>query len=100
MKDRAVVSERGTITIPEPIRESAHIYPGDLVEFETFTQDRIVLRHLVVKCPGDETFMDDRQWDRFDKIVQKQLKKGQYIRYSDLEKTKAHSRKLMRKIKL
>ena len=97
MKDRAIVSERGTITIPEPIRESAHIYPGDLVEFEALKQDRIILRHLVVKRPGEEAFMSNSEWDRFDKMLRKQLKKGQYTRYSDPEKAKAHSRKLMRK---
>lgn len=96
MKDRAIVSERGTITIPEPIRESAHINPGDLIEFEALRQDRIILRHLVVKLP-QEAFMSNSEWDRFDKIVRKQLKKGQYTRYSDLEKAKTHSRKLMHK---
>ena len=39
MKKRAVVSERGTITIPEPIRKIANIHPGDLIEFEPHKDD-------------------------------------------------------------
>lgn len=97
MKNRAVVSERGTVTIPEPIRESANIQPGDLIEFEAFNSERIILKHLVVKRAGEETFMSAHEWDRFDTLVQKQLKKGKYTHYADLKKAKAHSRKLMHK---
>lgn len=96
MKNRAVVSERGTITIPEAIRKLAHIHPGDLIEFEP-EKDRIILKHLIVKHPGEETFMDDSEWDKFDKLTQAQLKRGKYTSYSNLNKAKEHSRKLMRK---
>ena len=97
MKNRAIVSERGTITIPEPIRESARIHTGDLIEFEAFNKNRIILRHLVVSQPDEDAFMGEAEWDKFDKVVQKQLRKGQYRRYSDLEKAKEHSRNLMHK---
>lgn len=96
MKDRAIVSERGTVTIPEPIREIAHIQPGDLIEFKPLG-DRIILRHLVFRRPTKETFMTNSEWDKFDKLVRRQLKKGQYKSYSDLDQAKAHSRKLMHK---
>lgn len=96
MKDRAVVSERGTITIPEPIREAAHIHPGDLIEFKP-ERNRIILRHLVIKQSGEEAFMSDSDWEKFDKLVQNQKKKAQFTSYTDLEKAKLHSRKLMRK---
>lgn len=94
MRDRAIVSERGTITIPEPIREVAHIHPGDLIEFKP-ERNRIILRHLVVKHIDDETFMDSSEWDKFDKLAQRQLVKGQYTSYSELSKAKQHSRKLL-----
>lgn len=96
MKNRAVVSERGTVTIPEPIREAAHIHPGDLIEFKP-ERDRIVLRHLIVKQPEEETFMSGSEWVRFDKLVQKQMKKGKLISYTDLEEAKQHSPRLTRK---
>lgn len=96
MKDRAVVSERGTITIPEPIRETAHIHPGDLIEFKS-EKDRIILRHLIVKQPEEEAFMSDSDWEKFDKLVQNQKKKVQFTSYIDLKKAKQHPRKLMRK---
>lgn len=97
MKDRAIVSERGTITIPESIRELASIHPGDLIEFKP-QKNRIILKHLVVKHPEEEIFMSNDEWDRFDKLVRGQLKKGQYKRYRDLDKAKLHSRNLIRKI--
>lgn len=96
MKDRAVVSERGTVTIPEPVRQIAHILPGDLIEFEPM-KDKIILRHLVVRPAEEETFMTASEWDKFDKLISRQLKKGQYKSYDDLEKAKIHSRNLMRK---
>ncbi len=96
MKDRAVVSERGTITIPEPIREISGIHPGDLIEFESL-KDRVILRHLVVRQAGEETFMGSSDWEKFDKLVRRQLKKGQYKSYGDLDNAKAHSRHLMHK---
>lgn len=98
MKDKAIVSDRGTVTIPEPIREIAHIHPGDLIEFKPLG-DRIILRHLVLKRPTEEAFMTSNEWSKFDKLVRRQLKKGQYKSYSDLEQAKMHSRKLMHKKK-
>ncbi len=94
IKDRAIVSERGTITIPEQIREIAHIHTGDIIEFSP-RKNRIILRHLIVRPPEEKTFISDNDWGKFDKLVQKQLKKGQYTSYTDLDKAKAHSRKLM-----
>ena len=96
MRDKAVVSERGTITIPGPIREISHIHPGDLVEF-TPLKDKIILRHLVVSRPEAEILLTSSDWDKFDKLVQRQVKKGQYKSYNNLDKAKAHSRKLVRK---
>lgn len=96
MKNRAVVSERGTITIPESIRAAAHIHPGDLIEFKP-EKDRIMLRHLIVKQPEEGTLMSGSDWERFDKLVQKQIKKDELTRYANLEEAKQHSPRLMRK---
>lgn len=96
MRSRAVVSERGTITIPEYIRKMVNIIPGDLIEFKP-DKGKIIMKHLVVKRSEDESFMNENEWDEFDKLVQKQLKKGQYQSYSDLNKAKLHSRNLMSK---
>lgn len=96
MKNRAVVSERGTVTIPEPIREAAHIHPGDLIEFKP-ERDRIVLRHLIVKHPEEEALMSGSEWERFDRLVRKQMKKDELTSYLVLEEAKKHSPRLMRK---
>ena len=97
MKNRAIISERGTITIPEPIRKSANIYPGDLIEFKP-ERGKIILTHLIVKYSNDdETHINNEEWNKFDKLVHNQLDKGKYKSYSDLEKAKKHSRKLIDK---
>ena len=96
MKNRAVVSERGTVTIPEPIREAAHIHPGDLIEFKP-ERDRIVLRHLIVKHSEEEALMSSSDWERFDRLVQKKMKKDERTSYTDLEEAKQHSPGLRRK---
>lgn len=96
MKDRAVVSERGAITIPEPIRKAAQIHPGDIMEFKT-EKNGITLRHLVVTQSQEKVLMGDSDWEKFDTLVQSQKKKAQLTSYTDLEKAKQHSRKLMRK---
>lgn len=96
MKNRATVSERGTITIPEPIRKRIGIHSGDLIEF-LLKGNYIIIRHLIVKQPDEKTFLSDNDWNKFDILVQKQLKKRQYKNYSDLEKAKLHSRKLIHK---
>lgn len=96
MKNKAVVSERGTITIPEYIRNLAGIHPGDLIEFNP-QRNRIILRHLIVKHPDEGSLMNSKEWEKFDELVQRQLKKGRYTSYGSLEKAKLHSRKLMRK---
>ncbi len=93
MKKRAVVSERGTITIPEPIRKIANIHPGDLIEFEPYKDD-IILRRLLVTRAEEEKFMSDDEWDKFEKMVKQQLKNGEYTGYTDFEKAKEHSRRL------
>lgn len=97
MRNMAVVSERGTITIPEHIRNTVNIIPGDLIEFRP-EKDKIILIRLVVKH-SDEVFMNENEWDRFDNLIQKQLRKGQYQSYNDLNKAKLHSRSLIRKVK-
>ena len=38
-------------------------------------KDRIILRHLIVKHSGDESIITDSEWDKFDKIIQSQIKK-------------------------
>jgi len=93
MKKRAVISERGTITIPEAIRKIAHIRPGDLIEFEP-RKDDIILRRLLVTRAEEERFMSNDEWGKFEEMVRKQLKKGEYTSYTDLEKAKGHSRRL------
>ena len=93
MKKRAIVSERGTVTIPASIRKIARIHPGDLVEFETH-KNGILIRQLIVKHPKEENLMDDSEWEEFDKMVKRQLKKGEYTSYTNLEKAKEHSRRL------
>lgn len=98
MRNMAVVSERGTITIPEHIRNTVNIIPGDLIEFKP-EKDKIILIRLVVKHNKDEIFMNGNEWDRFDNLVQKQLRKGQYQSYNDLNKAKLHSRSLIHKVK-
>ncbi len=92
MKKRAIVSERGTVTIPANIRKMANLYPGDIIEFETI-ENGIIIRQLIVEPPG-ESFMSDGEWEEFDKLVKKQLKKEEYTSYTDLEKAKEHSRRL------
>ena len=94
MKDRAIVSERGTITIPKSIRKLASIHPGDLIEFKP-QKNKIILTHLVLKNPQD-VFMNDDEWKKFDKLVRKQLKKGQFKNYHELDKARLHSRNLIR----
>ncbi len=96
MKNRAIVSERGTVTIPEPIREEADIHPGDIIEFKP-EKNRIILKHLLVKQPDEEDVMSHSEWEKFDKLIQKQLKSGRYTGYVDLEKARQHSRRLMKK---
>lgn len=95
MKNRAVVSERGTITIPEPIRKSVHIHPGDMIEFEP-RGSQIILKHLVVQHPEGNPMASD-EWEQFDRLVQDQLKEGECTRYDDFKKAKEHSRKLLKK---
>lgn len=96
MRNRAVVSERGTITIPEYIRKIVNIIPGDLIEF-TPEKDKIILKHLIIKHREEEKFINENEWDEFDKLVQKQIKKEQYQSYTDLNKAKLYSRNLMSK---
>ncbi|MEK6646087.1 MAG: hypothetical protein AABY84_05380 [Candidatus Firestonebacteria bacterium] len=60
-------------------------------------KDRIILRHLIVKHSGDESIITDSEWDKFDKIIQSQIKKAQYTDYIDTDKAKLHSRNLMHK---
>lgn len=97
MRNKTVVSERGTVTIPGPVRKAAHIQPGDLIEFQTRGRYKIILRRLVVRRPEEEGFISSGDWEKFDKLVREQLKKGQYTGYSDLEKAKQHSAGLMGK---
>mgnify|MGYP001612820344 CR=1 FL=1 len=96
MKNKAIVSERGTITIPEAIRKISHIQPGDIVEFQP-EKDCIILKHLIVRNADEEKFLTDNEWNAFDKLVQQQLKKGHYTRYTELDKAKMHTRNLLKK---
>jgi len=92
MRKKAIVSERGTITIPANIRKMANLCPGDIVEFETI-ENGIIIRQLIVE-PSGKSFMSDSEWEEFDKIVKKQLEKKEYTSYTDLEEAKEHSRRL------
>ena len=94
MKNMAVVSERGTVTIPEAVRRQAHIQTGDLLEFKP-GKDKIILRHLVTKSMDKEDYLIKSEWAKFDKLVAKQLKEGDYKSYKDAGQAKLHSRALM-----
>ncbi|MBU1486774.1 AbrB/MazE/SpoVT family DNA-binding domain-containing protein [bacterium] len=95
MRNRAVVSNRGTVTIPDAIRKMANIRPGDLVEFES-QQDNVVLRRLMVKRADEEEFMNDDEWQEFDRLVKKQIASKEYTSYEDLNEAKRHSRRLLK----
>ena len=94
MKNRVIVSERGTVTIPQAIRTVVDIHPGDLLEFEPH-KNEVILRHLIVK-QREDSFMSDEDWEKFDHLVKKQLSAGKYVSYQDLDKARKHSRKLKR----
>jgi AbrB family looped-hinge helix DNA binding protein len=96
MKNISTVSERGTITIPLSIRMRTRIKPGDIMQFEP-ERDKIILRHLIVKRLDTEDSLSDDEWNNFDKLITKQLKKKQYTQYNDLNKAKKHSRNLKNK---
>lgn len=96
MKNRAVVSARGTITIPEAVREAAHISPGDIIEFKP-EKNRIILSHLIVGQPEANPFLSANEWEQFDKLLKAQMNNAQFTSYTDLEEAKQHSRKLMHK---
>ncbi|MEK6567785.1 MAG: AbrB/MazE/SpoVT family DNA-binding domain-containing protein [Candidatus Omnitrophota bacterium] len=94
MKSMAVVSERGTVTIPNAVRKAARIRPGDLIEFKP-QGDSVILRHMVGKGAGKKGSLSDSEWREFDKLVNKQLKEGAYKSYRDIKQAKSHSRRLM-----
>ena len=94
MKNRVIVSERGTVTIPQAIREAVNLHPGDLVEFEP-RKNEVILKHLIVK-QREDSFMSDEDWEKFDRLVKKQLATGKYVSYQDLDKAGKHSRRLKR----
>ena len=91
----AVVSERGTVTIPNAVRKAARIRPGDLIEFKP-QGDSVILRHMVVKGAAEEGPLSDNEWGKFDKLVNKQIRTGAYKSYADIRQAKLHSRRLMR----
>lgn len=93
MRNRAVVSKRGTVTIPEAIRRVANIHPGDLIEFKP-QEDNVVLKRLMVKRAGEEEFMSDQEWEEFDRLVKRQIESKEYTSYEDLDEAKGHSQKL------
>lgn len=95
MKNMAVVSERGTVTIPNAVRRTARIRPGDLLEFKP-QGDSVILRHMIVRGAGEGDSLSDNEWEEFDKLVNKQLREGAYKSYSDIKQAKSHSRRLMR----
>lgn len=97
MKNMAVVSERGTVTIPNTIRRTARIRPGDLLEFKP-QGNSVILRHMIVRGAGKENPLSDNEWDKFDKLVNKQLREGAYKSYGDIKQAKSHSRRLMRSV--
>ncbi|MFH0775527.1 MAG: AbrB/MazE/SpoVT family DNA-binding domain-containing protein [bacterium] len=94
MRSKAVVSERGTVTLPHPVRKAAHIKPGDLVEFE-LKREVVILRRLIVKR-AEEVFMSDDKWKEFNKLVKKQIEAKECTLYEDLEEAKGHSERLSR----
>lgn len=94
MRDKVIVSERGTVTIPEAIRKIARISAGDLLQFEP-RDDELILRRLVIKKAEEDLILTDAEWDKLDRLVRKQIKHGEYSGYKDLEKAKKHSRRLM-----
>ena len=95
MKNMAVVSERGTVTIPNAVRRTARIRPGDLLEFKP-QGDSVILRHMIVRGAKEADSLSDNEWREFDKLVNKQLKEGAYKSYGDIKQAKLHSRGLMR----
>ena len=63
------VDEKGRVTIPQAIRESLHIYPGEEVAIE-LEDDRIVIRPRISReklvepvegCINEETRADDAE---------------------------------------
>ena len=52
---KAVVSEKGQVTIPKQIRERLGIRPGVILDFEA-SEGRLVARKSVDRTPVDELY--------------------------------------------
>jgi antitoxin PrlF len=53
---RSIVTEKGQVTIPKPIRERLGIRPGELLEFAEHPDGGVVARKAALRSPVDELY--------------------------------------------
>lgn len=65
---KSVVSEKGQVTIPKPIRDRLGIRPGQVLDFEA-ERGRLVARKVAAQDPVDAVYGILRDGRRTDEII-------------------------------
>lgn len=77
----SIISSRGQLTIPQPVRELCHISRGTVVAFEP-QKEGVLLRPLKVVA---ENLYTEEEWKKIEK-----LRKTKGVRFTKTEKTIEH----------
>ena len=79
------ISDRNQITLPPLIMKEAGITYGSIVEIEA-RDGKIILEPREIK----EKDLGKEDWDAMDRLVRRQVKRGEYVEYPDPHAAKKH----------
>ncbi len=87
------INERRQITLPPQVMENSGVKIGDYLEVKQ-KESKIV---LVPKSVEDK-FLNEKEWQKLEKIVKKQRSQKKFTLYSKAEEAKKHSQRLINEV--
>lgn len=78
---RAVVRQRGQITLPREVREALHVEEGDDIAF--VVSDDAVTMHGLKSIPADQAWFWSKEWQAGEREATEQLAAEQGRIYED-----------------
>ncbi|OIO76311.1 MAG: hypothetical protein AUJ85_00625 [Elusimicrobia bacterium CG1_02_37_114] len=84
------IGPRNQVTLPAEIIKHFRIHPHDLVSF-SITKEGLLMKPVVVLEKNE--VWEEGELDAIEKIIDKQIKAGEYVEFSDMSKADSFLKK-------
>ena len=81
---RSTLREKNQLTLPQSVRETLHVEPGDEIEFEVVGEDTVLLRGLKL-IPADQAWFWTESWQAGETEATNDIRAGRVKTFKDAD---------------